>query len=124
MSGAIHRSHESKKRVRSATAFGQCNRNRLLRQSKVLFAHLTPGPLMGVGDLGANVEWRKLAGFTLFRPGWPGQVIGPHAGSCARTANGRVPHEQRSMSFGICSVRSTHLCQSTALSLRESSKAV
>uniref|UniRef100_UPI001ABBE22C hypothetical protein n=1 Tax=Paraburkholderia phenazinium TaxID=60549 RepID=UPI001ABBE22C len=47
---------ESKKRVRSATAFGQCNRNRLLRQSKVLFAHLTPGPLMGVDDLGPDVE--------------------------------------------------------------------
>ena len=62
MSGAIRRSHESKKRVRSATAFGQCNRNRLLRQSKVLFAHLTPGPLMGVSDLLCRVDRRKLNG--------------------------------------------------------------
>ncbi|WP_208449452.1 hypothetical protein, partial [Paraburkholderia phenazinium] len=53
---------ESKKRVRSATAFGQCNRNRLLRQSKVLFAHLTPGPLMGVDDLHCAVERPKMAG--------------------------------------------------------------
>ncbi|MGF6440998.1 hypothetical protein [Paraburkholderia youngii] len=56
MSGAIRRSHESKKRVRSATAFGQCNRNRLLGQSKILFAHLTPGPLVGVSDLQPDVE--------------------------------------------------------------------
>jgi hypothetical protein len=57
VSGAIRRSHESKKRVRSATAFGQWNRNRLLRQSRVLFAHLTPGPLMGVDYLLIDVDW-------------------------------------------------------------------
>lgn len=33
---------------RSATAFGHWHCNRLLRQSRILFAHLTPGPLMGV----------------------------------------------------------------------------
>jgi hypothetical protein len=61
VSGAIRRSHESKKRVRSATAFGQCNRNRLLRQSRVLFAHLTPGPLMGVDDLHTYPDRPNLA---------------------------------------------------------------
>jgi hypothetical protein len=59
--GAIRRSHESKKRVRSATAFGQWNRNRLLRRSRVLFAHLTPGPLMGVNDLYVAVERLEMA---------------------------------------------------------------
>jgi hypothetical protein len=56
MSGVIRRSHESKKRVRSATAFGQCNRNRLLTKLRALFAHLTPRPLTGVNDLPGEVD--------------------------------------------------------------------
>jgi hypothetical protein len=67
VSGAIRRSHESKKRVRSATAFGQCNRNRLISQSSALFAHLTPGPLMVVNDLHVLVEGQQLAGHGLTR---------------------------------------------------------
>ena len=47
--------------MRSATEFGQWNRNRLLRQPWVLFAHLTPGPLMGVNDLPAEVDRPFLA---------------------------------------------------------------
>jgi hypothetical protein len=60
VSGAIRRSHESKKRVRSAAAFGQCNQNRLLRQSGGV-AHLTSDLLMGVNDFGGGVERLKLA---------------------------------------------------------------
>lgn len=67
MSGAIRRSHESKKRVRSATAFGQCNRSRLLRQSKVLFAHLTPGPLMGVNNPEDTADAEHISGIPVDR---------------------------------------------------------
>ena len=74
MSGAIRRSHESKKRVRSATAFGQCNRNRLLRQSKVLFARLTPGPLMGVNDSRPVVEGPVTTGHCLMQTAWASRI--------------------------------------------------